>query len=705
MRQPSSRNAASAAPILPLSAPGASGSRNKHRHTERAGRHGVGSSGASETVATSVGGCCGGRWQRRCLAVVGLLYFQISTFALVQYVKEHADLHVMAETPWPRIRRTTRSLIEKASAAPQPLPPSPPSSPPPPPSPPQPSQEAAQSPPPSSLAASAAAAVAAASDAATPASAAASWSSPSPPNVAPQQHLDEEEDEAADERPNELPNLDRADAELAGGLHDELGGLLPEGGGGGGGGAGGSAGGDGGGGDGLGADAAVAAEDAAAAADAGASKVKDWRESDAYGKFIGISTFFNPGRHQNKVDNFRMFRRSVAVQGLQMLCVELTFGDDAPFQLAAEDCDILLQRRTPAGNTLWQKERLLNIAVENLPKTVEKVMWLDSDLIFLNDDWVPETAALLDRFPVVQPFGWMTYLPQDEGEEYGEVQLPNLPLGQGVGGVYHSAGLAVASFPDMCFRGGSFLLGHPGFAWAARREVIEASRFYDRSIIGGGDRIMLNAFTGHGSNSFGKKVSPAMAEDVRAWAKQLTALVGPANMSYTPGVVLHIWHGDRANRDYTHRYEILKGNLYDPVHDVRVNAQGVLEWSSDKPRLHQGVSEYFDHRKEGPKDANRTRSGGGDDMWASSKQGLTRAMRSFLGYHCSRAEYRPVCKLVFKLWSDALRLTQLQLHQKRLRKLQAEAAAERDAAVAAHRKHKLKKKAHKGGTALDLDGA
>ena len=84
---------------------------------------------------------------------------------------------------------------------------------------------------------------------------------------------------------------------------------------------------------------------------------------------------------------------------------------------------------------------------------------------------MPETAALLDRYPVVQPFGWMTYLPQAEGEDYAEARLPTLPLGQGVGGVYHAAGLAVSAFPDMCFRD-SFLLGHPGFAWAARREVM-----------------------------------------------------------------------------------------------------------------------------------------------------------------------------------------------------------------------------------------
>ena len=129
---------------------------------------------------------------------------------------------------------------------------------------------------------------------------------------------------------------------------------------------------------------------------------------------------------------------------------------------------------------------------------------------------------------------------------------------------------------------------------------------------------MLNGFTGHGAGYF-RKVPPAMVEDVRAFGKRLLPLVGPANVSYTPGVVLHIWHGDRANRDYTHRYEILKGNAYDPVRDVRVNEQGVLEWATDKPKLHREVTEYFNNRKEGPKEArNKSIAKPEEDMWASA---------------------------------------------------------------------------------------
>ena len=91
------------------------------------------------------------------------------------------------------------------------------------------------------------------------------------------------------------------------------------------------------------------------------------------------------------------------------------------------------------------------------------------------------------------------------------------------------AGLGVSQFGELCFRA-NFVIGHPGFAWAARREVITSAGFYDRSIIGGGDRIMLNAFTGH-YNGVSRKMPPMMAEDVRAFGARLTPLVGPANMS------------------------------------------------------------------------------------------------------------------------------------------------------------------------------
>ena len=103
-----------------------------------------------------------------------------------------------------------------------------------------------------------------------------------------------------------------------------------------------------------------------------------------------------------------------------------------------------------------------------------------------------------------------------------------------------------------------------------------------------------------------------------------------------------------------------------------INEAGVLEWATDKPKLHREVTEYFNNRKEGPKATNRSHE---DDVWTAQRKDLSRPVRSFLGYHCNREEYRPFCKKAFALWGEALRVTQLQLRQKELRALQKAAPA------------------------------
>ena len=97
------------------------------------------------------------------------------------------------------------------------------------------------------------------------------------------------------------------------------------------------------------------------------------------GAFWGITVFFNPTGYKNKIENYRRFRESSKKQGLNLLCVELAFGGKN-FEVSKEDADILVQLR--GGDILWQKERLLNIGLERLPKDCDKIAWLDCDIIF-----------------------------------------------------------------------------------------------------------------------------------------------------------------------------------------------------------------------------------------------------------------------------------------------------------------------------------
>lgn len=50
----------------------------------------------------------------------------------------------------------------------------------------------------------------------------------------------------------------------------------------------------------------------------------------------------------------------------------------------------MLRVRGDERHVLWQKERLLNLAIDSLPADVDAVAWLDADLIWFNHGWVEE---------------------------------------------------------------------------------------------------------------------------------------------------------------------------------------------------------------------------------------------------------------------------------------------------------------------------
>ena len=88
-----------------------------------------------------------------------------------------------------------------------------------------------------------------------------------------------------------------------------------------------------------------------------------------------ITCYFNPMRYQRRLANFRIFRDRLQ---LPLVAVELAYGQE--FELQAQDAEILIQLRD--GAVLWQKERLLNIALQALPSSCHRVAWLDCDIFF-----------------------------------------------------------------------------------------------------------------------------------------------------------------------------------------------------------------------------------------------------------------------------------------------------------------------------------
>lgn len=296
-----------------------------------------------------------------------------------------------------------------------------------------------------------------------------------------------------------------------------------------------------------------------------------------------ITSYFNPNKYQTKLNNYTIFKEVIRLSNLNLITVECAFGD-TPFTLKPAP-DVLQVR---GHHIMWQKERLLNIAIRNLPSRCRKVAWLDCDILFDNPDWAAHTSSLLDKYPVVQPFRKAVRLPK------GHIAY------EGSGEVWKGFGFVYKHYPTIYLEGHFDRHGHTGFAWAARKEILLEHGLYDACIAGSGDHMMAHAMCGDWESPCIDRIigtNNKHLEYFRDWGERIYKSV-QGRIGYTPGTILHLWHGDRSDRKYVIRNRDLAGFDFDPKSDLRIGEHGCWEWNSDKVEMHNWAVDYFGHRKE-----------------------------------------------------------------------------------------------------------
>ncbi len=276
---------------------------------------------------------------------------------------------------------------------------------------------------------------------------------------------------------------------------------------------------------------------------------------------------------------------------IPLVAVELSF--DADFELRPADADVLVQLR--GGDVMWQKERLLNIALGALPAGCRKVVWLDCDVIVGSEDWPQRVGKALDDSPVVQPFSRMAHLTSigQMGIDFTptEVELWRsgvaFPIANGESlqsGLAHDKPHA-----QMCAT---------GIAWAARRDLLDRHGLYDACIIGNGNHAINCAAYGCFDMVIRHQAMNAQQrKHYLAWAEPFYQAVR-GSVSFVDGSIFHLWHGTVSDRRYRERLLGLQRFEFDPYHDIAMAENGVWRWNSDKPLLHQYVRDYFASRKE-----------------------------------------------------------------------------------------------------------
>lgn len=310
-------------------------------------------------------------------------------------------------------------------------------------------------------------------------------------------------------------------------------------------------------------------------------------------KYVGhdeaiiISCFFNPENSPYRLKAFNTFYDSI--KHLNHKIVECIIGDSKP-QLP-ENPNI---QRLYTENLLWHKEALLNHVTNGLTRKFKYIFWIDADVLFTNKNWMVDAVNELKQHNIVQLFEYCVHLNKDELKPSFDLtpEKPKSTTFQRHPQVWRSfaANYVTTNFSD-CTDYNKH--GHVGFAWGAKREVLDKIELYDKALIGGADHIIAHAAAGHIphqciTNAFNENI-----DDVLNWSRRFFD-VTKGNLSYVKGDLYHLWHGDIDRRRYLQRIKDFTPKTKQITQLGQKDKNGLYITKSGDDKY---IKAYFKHRE------------------------------------------------------------------------------------------------------------
>lgn len=279
--------------------------------------------------------------------------------------------------------------------------------------------------------------------------------------------------------------------------------------------------------------------------------------------FVVVATHFNPCRYNRLRETYYEWLPSVASIADRIICYELVLDDDQP-----EIDGSIVVRGSRRQHFLWQKEPLLNRALREA--SAKYFAWVDHDLLFANPRWLADgIAKLRDGASACQLFSSLSLTDMERRR--------------------------IQSRPSAAASDGK---GPPGGAWIAETEFLrDIGGFETSNLFGGGDQTLYDALTGKLSWHL-TQYSPAMRQQLTQWITRIHQQAADKQIACVDGEALHLWHGDRKNRQYSTRYDVLTREQFDPQRDLRLSENELLEWTDPDSHLAASVRRFFEARQE-----------------------------------------------------------------------------------------------------------
>lgn len=271
-----------------------------------------------------------------------------------------------------------------------------------------------------------------------------------------------------------------------------------------------------------------------------------------------VTNFYNPSKKDIKIKNYYKFKENL---GTQVYTIEASFKDD-PFFLPKDKYTIQVRCK----DIIWQQYTLINLITKQLPDKYDKVVWVDADIIFDDDNWLKTIDQMLDDYKIVQNYSKASLLYLD-----GTVLEEKTSVVANAIEAYKSP--KISSFSSSLDMSAKYATG---FSWGVRRDVIEKYGIYEHWITGSCDNAFVLGIWGDWENDFIKiRLNKKMKDHFFEWALPFNEYINKS-VGYREGSIKHLWHG---MRNYKKRWNCLKN--FDPYVDLGHSEEGVLEWKSN----------------------------------------------------------------------------------------------------------------------------
>ena len=317
-------------------------------------------------------------------------------------------------------------------------------------------------------------------------------------------------------------------------------------------------------------------------------------------KFFVITPIINSPRYRARAENYLKFKQVCESAGVQLVTCEAAFGNRG-FEVTQRNNQHHVQLRTE--EEFWAKENIVNCGIAHIMQQwpdAREIAWVDSDCFPMSTpkEWFDETWHQLQHYEIVQMWEYLINF----GPDFQPISQPQMSFMK----TYAANGYTVPKGKNvkhtLAGHSGLVSLGRPGLAWAANVSALnKIGRLLDKCILGSGDWHMAHGLVGAMLDNSSEFIRLSKYAQYLFQFQELCERHIKRDVGYVPVTVGHWFHGDKKDRKYGSRGQILIENGYDPAIDVKYDSQGMLQLETWEPRqikLRDQIRAYLNSRNE-----------------------------------------------------------------------------------------------------------